>query len=461
MLPDTKYQILNTKYKAFMLIEAMTVLFIFALITITFYSVFSVGTRYIQDAKNRLGALAVSNERMEIVRNLAYDSIGTDHGTIHGNIPQDQDVTENAHQYHIHTEVDYIDDPFDGIGYADTVWFEDYKRVIITTSWSGATNTSENVQITSRFVPPGKEVQHVGDGILSVNIFSDQPGGAGIPDSKVTVVNADTHLNTYQMTDDSGNATFMGDRVTNSIQKYQITVEKSGYETVATMPPYPLTPLFNPIDVHASVVTGTMNVANIVQNKLANIKISTVDYLDAPISGATFHLSGGRKLGTNVADPFAAVYNFDQSSTTDSGGEKLFSSISPGNYAFSLTGSTLSDYVIISTTPVLPFSLLSSVGTLDAKIKLASKTATSLLVSVFNTSSTLPIAGAKVRLTNAALSYDKELTSTSDGKVFFPDSSDPFLPETYHMKITATGYSNKESDVTITAGSLKTESVGL
>ena len=38
---------------AFTLIEALTVLFIFSLITVTFYSVFSLGTRYIQDAKNR------------------------------------------------------------------------------------------------------------------------------------------------------------------------------------------------------------------------------------------------------------------------------------------------------------------------------------------------------------------------------------------------------------------------
>ncbi len=450
----------NAKYKAFLLIEAMTVLFIFALITITFYSVMSVGTRYIQDAKNRLGAISVVNERMEIVRNLAYDSIGTNTGVVGGNIPRDQDVTENAHQYHIHTEVFYVDDPFDGIGYADTVWFEDYKRVIITVSWAGVDN-SEKVEIVSRFVPPGKEVQHAGDGILSVNIFSDQPGGAGISDSNVTLINSVTGLNTYQMTDSSGNATFMGNRITNSIQKYQITVTKDGYETVSTMPPYPLTPLYNPIDVHASVVTGTMNVANIVQNKLANIKISTVDHLDAPISGTTFQLVGGRKLGTDVALPNAPVYNFDENGTTDSGGEKLYSAISPGNYAFSLTGATLSGYAIISTTPTLPFPLLSADGTLNAKLKLASKTVTSLLVSVTDLSSTLPVSGAKVKLTNTALGYEKELTTAGEGNAFFPDSSDPLLPGTYHLKVTADGFSDKESDVTITDGSLKIESVGL
>lgn len=438
----------------FMLIEALTVLFIFSLITVTFYSVYAVGIRSIQDAKNRLGALALANEKVEIVRNLSYDDIGTVGGTISGNIPQDQDISENAHLYHVHIQVSYVDDPFDGVGYADTVWFEDYKKVIITVSWLGAKGTEE-VELVSRFVPPGKEVAQVGDGILSVNVFSDQPGGAGIAGSRVQIVNPDTGINTYEETDATGNVTFMGSTVTNSIQKYQITLTKNGYETVNTMPPYPTT-LYDPIDVHASVVTGTINVKNIVQNKLADLKISTVNYLDEPISGATFHLLGGRRLGSTVTDPITPVYNFDEDSVTDSDGEKLFSAISPGGYAFTLIGSTLSDYEIINSTPATPFSLLSSDETLEVKVKLASKTATALLVTVLKNSDDAPIPGAVVKLTNA-LGYDQTLTTASDGKVFFPVSADPFLAGSYDLEITADGFSSSTSSVTVNTDELKLE----
>jgi len=96
--------------KGFSLIEGLVLLFIFSLITVTFYSLISVGTRYIVDAKNRLGAVSLADEKMEIVRNLAYANVGTVSGEVGGNIPQDEDVTENAHTYHVSTLVEYVDD---------------------------------------------------------------------------------------------------------------------------------------------------------------------------------------------------------------------------------------------------------------------------------------------------------------------------------------------------------------
>ena len=445
--------------QGFLLIEALTVLFIFSLITVTFYSVFSVGIRYIQNSKNRLGALAIANEKIEIIRNLKYDDIGTDGGAIAGNIPQDQDVSQNASQYHVHTDVVYVDDPFDGIGFADLVWFEDYKKVTIVVSW-GSGETSGEVKLVSRFVPPGKEVPHIGDGILSINIFSDQPGGVGIPDAKVQIYNPDTGINTYGMTDASGNITFMGSNVTDSIQKYQLAITKSGYETVMTMPPYPES-LYNPIDVHASVVTGSMNVKDIVQNELANIEVSSVNYLSEAISDASLHLVGGRKLGTMAIDPFTPVYSFDDDITTNSEGKEVLSSVSPGEYNVSLSGSTADDYEIINTAETAPFLLLSSDGTLSVKVKLASKTVTALLATIINDTDDATISGATVKLTNTTLGYEKDLITDGDGKVFFPDSADPFLPETYHIKVTADGFSDKEADVLIEADSLKLELVRL
>lgn len=445
--------------RGFLLIEALTLLFIFSLIMVTFYSVFTVGTRYIQDAKNRLGALAIANEKIEIIRNLSYDDIGTVGGTIEGEILQDQTVIENTRQYQVNTRVSYQDDPFDGLGLSDVTWLEDYKKVTVTVSWGGGGDT-EKVQLVARFVPPGKEVARIGDGILSVNIFSDQPGGAGIAGAKVQIDNSEVGINTYDFTDSSGNVTFMGDNIDNSIQKYKLTITKSDYETVETMPPYPGSP-FEPVDVHASVVTGSMNVKNIVQNELADIRIRTVDYLGEPIGSIDFHLVGGRKLGTDsTIIPSVAYYNFDEDGATDSSGIKLFSSVSPGGYDFSLIDSAFNEYEIINIDKENPFFLMSADETLDVTVKLASKTATALLLTVVDEVNEAPIAGAIVRLVNATLGYEKELETASDGKVFFPDPidfPDLFLPETYQVEIQAEGFSNLSSSVTINANELKLE----
>lgn len=451
----------------FTLIEALTLLFVFSLITLTFYSVMSVGTRYIQDSKNRLAALAVVNEKMEIVRNLKYDDIGTV-GAGTGNLAEDEDVVENGKTFHVNTVVGMANDSYDGVYPADVVP-GDYKRVIITVSWGSGGPGSNSVNLVSRFVPPGLEVATAGDGILSINIFSDQPGGTGIFGSSVHIVNSETGLDTNQTTDSSGNVILIGPLIQDSIQKYEITVAKNGYETVATMPPYPTTS-YNPTDVHASVVVGGINIANIVQNKLTDLELNTVNYLETPIGNIDFHLEGGRLLGIGTTAPFTSVYNFDTNGSTDAGGEKNFSDISPGQYEFSLTASA-AGYEIIGTDPVFPYKLPDTGGKiylistqsdtpLDLKIKLADKSATSLLVSVLKNEDDSPISGAVVKLTNGA-GYDVSQTTLIDGRVFFPATADVFASGLYDLKITADGFSESNSQVTIIDGELKLEEIKL
>lgn len=448
-------------FQGFALIEALTVLFIFVLITTTFYYVLSAGLHYIQDAKNRLGALAIANEKMEAVRNLAYEDIGTDTGTVEGDLPEFETVSENSRNYDIHYFIEYVQDDFDGISPDDDAW-EDYKKVTITVSWNEGIGV-KSVELASRFVPQGLEVANPGDGILSVNVFSDQPGGTGIDYSKVTIVNTETGLNTYGYTDSTGNITFMGDRVTDSIQKYEITIEKSGYETVTTFPPYPDTS-YNPVDVHASVVAGNLNVANIVQNELVNLSVSTIDYLNNSIPDINFNLEGGRKMG-NVVEivnevpviTSEVVYNLDSNTSTNSSGQKDFGEVSPGTYTFTLSDS---NYEIIETSPVNPFPLYSSDESLNFKIKLAPKNATSILITVKNNSDNSIISGAQVKMTNAS-GYDITQTTNAEGKVFFPTTSDVFASGDYNIQITADGFNSSDSTTTINENELKTEEIKL
>lgn len=441
----------------FTLIEALVLLFIFSLITVTFYNILSVGTRYIQNSKNRLGALSIANEKMEVARGLAYDSVGTVDGAVSGIIFDKEDVTENTRLYHVHTTVEYVQDDFDGVYPADSA-FEDYKKVTITVFWGEEDNEQERVRLSSRFVPAGLEVENPGDGVLFINVFSDQPGGTGIIGSSVHVVNAETGLDTTVETDDTGNVTLMGNKVTESIQKYQITVAKNDYETVSTMPPYP-TSTYNPVDVHASVIAGLVNVANIVQNKLGNLGISSVDYLgNTAIPDINFTIKGGRKIGNETAEPNRPIYNMNANEQTNSSGIKDFGAVSPGQYEIALdpleTG-----YALIDTDPISPFPLFSS-DILGVKIKLADKNNESLLVRIYKTveGENLPIEGAAAHLTNAS-GYNAIQSSSTTGTVFFPINSDAFLPGDYNLEITKTGFTTSSDSITVTDNQLKEETI--
>ena len=98
----------------FTLIEMLVFLFIFALITVTFYQVWSLGTRYILFAKNQLTAIALANEKMEVVRNLAFDDIALTTSDPPGNLQQNEDVVRSGRTFHVFTQVKNVDDTFDG-----------------------------------------------------------------------------------------------------------------------------------------------------------------------------------------------------------------------------------------------------------------------------------------------------------------------------------------------------------
>jgi len=458
MISAVKNQARNIK-RGFALIEALTVLFIFCLIVLTFYSVFSAGTRYVIDAKNRLGALSVANGEIETVRNLKYDDIGTVGGEIGGNIPQDKEVMVNSKRYYVHTLVEYVDDPFDGLGNDDEIWFEDYKRVTMVVSWTASASRGE-VKLISRFVPPGREVAHAGDGILTVNVFSDQPGGTGIANASVHIRNLETGLDTQKNTDSSGSATFMGSNVKDSIQKYEIIVSKSGYETVATMPPYPSTD-YDPKYTHASVVTGSENQIDIAQNLLGRLKVASVDYLGQSINDISFHITGGKEIGKEHELPNDIVYNVDdEEHSTGSSGEKDFGDMSPGPYTATPSLSE-TNYELIGTSPPPQFFLLGG-NEETLEIRLAKKDMASLLIRVDKSEEGVSssVSGASVQVTSG-LGYDSTQTTDSNGSVFFPTDADPFLPGTYDIKITAADFSENNSQATISPDQLQVETITL
>ncbi len=451
MLYKNNYFLIKTK-KGFTFIESLVFLFIFSLITITFYQVITVGSNLILVSKNKLGAIALANEKMEIIRNLKYNDVGVVGGACAGTIPQNEEVTENGRKYHVHTLAIYVDDPFDGTlkGNPNDLAYEDYKMVQITVSWNKDNVINKgSVSLTSQFVPTGLETINPEDGILSINVFSDQAGGAAVAGTTVQISNPDLSFNESRQTDTTGNVMIVGAK--QSIQKYRIVVSKNGYESVSTFPPFPVS-AFKPVDVDASVVASSLNVINIIENKVANIKITTIDHLDNPVANINFTLLGGRKIGTDATDPSKFIYNLDVTDKTDSNGEKKFNSISPGQYIFALA-STETNYTLIGIDPISPF-ILTSETTKNIKAKVANNNETAVLLNIIKSSDNTPIAGATVELKNVNLNYDETIITGADGKAFFPINSDPLQAGTYDVLVTADNFKDNTGQEVVSAGTL-------
>ncbi|PIR73888.1 MAG: hypothetical protein COU40_00100 [Candidatus Moranbacteria bacterium CG10_big_fil_rev_8_21_14_0_10_35_21] len=430
----------NKQYlaKGFTLIEALVLLFVFSITVATFYSVFTVGMKNIIQSKNRLGAIALANEKMEIIRNLKYDDVGIAGGIPSGNLVAEEDVAENSKNYHVKTLVQFVDDSLDGV-FPDDTMPTDYKIVKVNVSWDIDQKSGE-VNLVSRFVPPGLEIMS-GDGVLAINVIDNE--GNGIAQTTVHIINntVSPAVDLVVQTDNSGNLMFPGAK--ESIQKYKLIISKNEYETISTLDPNEVS--YDPIDIHASVVSGLLNVKTIVQNLTANLKIVTKDISGNKIEDVGFDLEGGRILGTSGTYGEIKTYNLEGSYSTDSNGEKEFNNISPGEFDIDNL-SSVSGYTQIGTDPAAPFFIAPG-KTETVEIKFADNSVDSLLVSIKGPTVEISVEGAEARLFNGD-GFDETLLTLSDGRAFFP-SSGTLSAGSYSLEIKAAGFQDYSSSVNI------------
>ena len=434
------------KQKGFTIIEALVALFIFSLITVTFYQTFTAGTQFILEVKKRNEATSLANQKMEIIRNMQYNAIGTIGGIPSGSLGSDEYAVSGNIHFHILTTINYVDDSLDGTGSHDTVnTTADYKIARVDVLW-GKEAESNKVELVSQFVPPGVEQGAADEGTLVVNVSSIDDGL--LSQAKVKIVDNDVlpNVNSIYYTDDNGQVSLPGAKIDNGTATYQITVSKDGYETVQTVDPNDPALTYSPIDKNGSVYAGgDPSVTDIIINKLANLKISSVDNTGAPIPDVQFSLVGGR-----VLDKYGTVFNLNESlpanlPTTGTAGEKIFSNISPGQYTLTQTGN-ISGYTFIKSEPSSPLTLNPGDSTED-KLIFANNDTNSLQVKITDSSSN-PVAGATVKLKNAT-GYENDQTTLIDGMAFFANADNTLAKGDYELDVTAAGFQDATVAVSI------------
>lgn len=448
---DSRFKIQDS-YRGFTLIESLVFLFLFAIISLVFFQTYTVGTRLIIESKNRLGATALANQKMEIIRSIEYDSIGTTSGIPAGDLAENETISVNTTKYEVHTFVQYVDDAFDSTVTGTDIIPTDYKRVRITVSW-GNLGSDQSVAVFGNFSPNGVESSS-GGGVLSINVLDG--GGSGITGVGVHIVNSAAGVNVTGNTDSTGNLTLPGAPA--GTEAYTITVSKSGYYGATTYPAYP-TSAYNPVDVHASVAADVLNQKTLVINQSSDITLTTKDPFGTVIPNIDYTLSGGRILGTNP-NTGVDVSGFSDTGTTNGSGQASYPGESAGDYVVTATGTGYEFFKLSPENLVInEFSAVAG-NAASVDVIMLDENIGSIKVAVTNQADGTPLSGASVHVTNALLAYDATVTTDQYGYAYFPTGLPELADETYDITVSLAGYDDESDTVTIT-GTLQNKSMAL
>ena len=224
---------------------------------------FQLAVEVVSNNKARAGAVALSGERMEYIRSLSYDAVGTVGGIPAGAIAQSETVLLNGISYTRRTFVAYVDDPRDNTGPGGTDNFPvaspiplDYKVARIDVSWASKQGDRHIVLVTRIEPPNGTEVAcppSTPCGTLEITVVN--AASEPVTNAQVRIVNATTNpaIDIVTYTNVEGMVVFAGAPASAG---YSVTVSKSGYSSDQTYSTS--NPAQGPLTVSANQTTSAV-----------------------------------------------------------------------------------------------------------------------------------------------------------------------------------------------------------
>lgn len=421
------------------LIEVLVSIAVVSFLTTTIYLTLTGAVSNMGESKQRVGAVAIAHEKMEIIRNLDYEEVGVIDGIINGPMLALETVTRNGFDFDVYIDVRYVDDSLDGVGLDDLI-NTDYKLVQVIVEWEHQEKI-DSVEFVSSFVPDGVET-NMGGGTLVLNTMTS--GGEA-------VANVNIHLESIEdspVVDYSTSTDNFGSLVLQGVpsQTYRISLSKIDYEDVRTYPSPPESS-FIPVNIDFYVDEGALNSKNFFIDLDSDLVLKAVDIADeSGISGVDIELEGGKEIGS---DPI--TYNLDDSSTTDSGGELDYSSISSGFYEIVNFGELgTSVYKFIGSDDEATFTLAAGSNE-EIVLLFVDENTPSLYITVLDDITNEPIQGAEIGIAGPS-DFDQGSETREDGTTFFPPTVDPPVlmeNDEYSIEVRIGGYQDYSGTVDI------------
>jgi len=355
--------------------------------------VFSSVTNIVGEARMRAVAVALANDKLEEIRNLSYNDVGTVGGIPDGVLNQDETMTVHGQEYQVHTTVVYVDDEFDDQAPTDPIP-TDYKRSSVSVAWGGLFASKTPVYLVSDSAPDGLEMNE-GGGTLIVEVInaSGEPvGGASV---SVYSDQVNPVVDIEALSDSEGRLMLPGAPECPG-ECYEINVTKSGYSSDRT---YSSSEVTNPDQSHVNVLEGQVSQVVLKIDLLSSLSFTVTGSRETgypPFMGVEFILRGAKTIGTDAADK--PVYKYTKNIVTSYGGVASVSDIEWDKYTLELpTGSSV-DFA--GSSPISPFSLLPGQNR-AVKMVVAPASVNTMLVVTINISEA-PIASASVTLKGPA-----------------------------------------------------------
>lgn len=243
--------------------------------------------RFIAFNRARITARHLAQEKIELIRNLPYDDIGTQGGIPPGPLPQEENVVRNKLNYLVSTSIIYVDDDFDDVVPTDLLP-TDYKRVRVEVSWQGLTGSRQNpVVLFTDIAPKGIETT-TGGGTLSILVFDSN--GDPVPQADVVINAPSVGVNLNAQTGDNGRLIFPG--APSCISCYEITITKTDFSSERT---YSTAELANPNKPHQTIIVGQLTEISFAIDLVSTLNISSRSDREnsfVPLPNVSFTLRG-------------------------------------------------------------------------------------------------------------------------------------------------------------------------
>lgn len=369
------------------LIEVLVASAVCVVIALSMYQVISAVFSTIGSIRIRTVLAEIASQKMEFIRNLTYDNVGTVGGIPSGVISQNESFDQNGKTFSVRTTIRNIDNPQDGTigGNPNDLSPADNKLIHIEVVCISC-QKQEIVKYTSTIAPKYLETEN-GNGALMIKVVD--ASGQPVVGATVRVLNTSTvpGIDITDVTDIHGVLAIVD--TPPSTQQYQIIVTKNGYSTEQTyVYGAPSNP--DPSKPHLTVSTNTITQDTFSIDTLATLSFRAYSPQCLPVSGLPVVVAGTKIIGN------PNILKKTQTYSTDSGGVFSEDALEWDTYSVSIGGM----YQVLGMSRTSPV-LVAPGGLLEMSAVVATPLDGRMTIGVFDNISGNALPGSIISLTKS------------------------------------------------------------
>lgn len=371
-------------------IETIIGIALFTMTALLLYSTYQRVFVTVRASQARVVGVAYADELMEFVRNLPYAKVGTQGGIPSGVIAPVQTAVRSGMTFIATTTVRNIDYTFDGVasGTPNDLSPADSKLVEMDILCTTCVNFRP-LHFSTMVSPKDLETAST-NGSLFLQVIDS----SGHPVSGANVHISNTALspivNINDVTATSGVLQIID--APPSVSSYRIDVSKPGYSSDWTSG-FPTTT--NPTKPHATVALQAVTQLTFAIDRTATLEVESVSPSCSAVSGINFRVSGSKLLNQSPAIP-----KYDAIFSTGATGRLTLSGLEWDTYTIAASSSF---YDVAGIMPLSPLFVLPG-ATQRVQLIVVPKSPKSVLITVNDAATGLPVSGAEVTLEHALAS---------------------------------------------------------